>query len=137
MKIKRFAVLLVVCALPALAFAGPVKPGKWQMTIQTEMAGSPMKMPPITTTSCLTKEDAENPERFVPQQRKGSDCKYTDVKVDGSSVSWKMSCEKSQMTGSGHMTYTSDSATGAMHMTMPQGEINAKYSAKYLGDCDK
>jgi hypothetical protein len=140
MTIKKLAVLLAVCLLPVAVFAAsPAKPGKWEMTIQTEMSGMPMKMPPHTVSYCLTKEDAENAEKLAPeQQRKNGDCKRTDLKVDGNTVSWKMSCEKSGMTGEGQVTYSGDSYTGGMHMSMANGnEVRAKYSGKYLGACDK
>jgi len=135
---KKLALFLAVCSLPALAFAAsPAKPGKWEMTMHTEMTGMPMKMPPHTFTYCLTKEDAENPERLAPEQRKNSDCKRTDLKIDGSTVSWKVEC-KSGTHGEGKVTYHSDSYDGSMHMTMPNGgEMNAKYTGKYLGACDK
>ena len=140
MTIKKIAVVLAVCLLPTVAFAvSPAKPGKWQMTVQTEMSGMPMKMPAHTVEYCLTKEDVENAEKLAPEpQRKNSDCKRTDLKIDGNTVSWKISCEKSGMKGEGQMTYSGDSYTGGMHMTMPNGgEVNAKYSGKYLGACDK
>lgn len=138
MKIHKIAVLLAVCSFATAAFAITAKPGKWEMTMQTEMAGMAMKMPPHTVTYCLTKEDAENPEKLAPeQQRKNGDCKRTDFKIDGNNVSWKVEC-KSGTKGEGQLTYTSDSYSGKMHMTMPNGgEVNAKYSGKYLGECDK
>jgi hypothetical protein len=136
MTIKRFAVLLAVCLLATAVFAAsPAKPGKWEMTMQTEMTGMPMKMPAHTVTYCLTKEEAENPEKLAPEQRKNADCKRTEMKIDGNTVSWKVEC-KSGTTGEGHITYSSDSFTGGMHLTMPNGEMNAKYSGKYLGACD-
>jgi hypothetical protein len=138
MTIKKLAVVLAVCLLPAAVFAAsPAKPGKWQMTMQMEMSGMPMKMPPVTTQYCLTKEQAENPEKLAPEERKNSDCKRTDFKMDGNTVSWKVACEKRQMTGEGKVTYSGDTFDGTMHMTMPQGEMNAKYSGKFLGACDK
>jgi hypothetical protein len=138
MTFRKLAIALAVCALPSMVFAAsPVKPGKWQTTMQTEISGMPMKMPPVTVSQCISKEDAENPDKFVPQQRKNSDCKFSDVKMDGNTVSWKMTCEKSKMTGEGSMTYSGESMDGAMHMNMAQGEVNVKYSGKYLGACDK
>jgi hypothetical protein len=139
MTIQKFAVLLAVCLLPTVAFAAsPAKAGKWEMTIQTEMSGMPIKMPAHTVSYCLTKEDVENAEKLAPEQQRNGDCKRTDLKVDGNTVSWKMACEKSGMTGEGHVTYSGDSYTGGMHMSMANGnEVNAKYSGKYLGACDK
>jgi hypothetical protein len=137
MKTHKLVFALVVCALPTLAFAAsPARPGKWEMTMTVEMTG--MTMPPRTVSYCLTKEEAENPEKLAPEARKGSDCKRTDLKIDGSTVSWKVSCEKSKMTGEGKVTYSGDGFDGGMHMTMPKGgEMNAKYTGKYLGACDK
>ena len=139
MTIKRFAVTLAVCLLATAVFAAsPAKPGKWEMTMQTEMTGMPMKMPAHTFTYCLTKEEAENPEKLAPeQQRKNSDCKRTDMTISGHTVSWKVTCEKSGTKGEGKITYASDSFEGNMHLTMPNGEMNVKYTGKYLGACDK
>ena len=141
MTFRKIAIALALCALPMVASAAsPAKPGKWEMTMQMEMTGMPMKMPAHTVTYCLTKEEAENPEKLAPeQQRKNSDCKRTDMKIDGNTVSWKISCEKSKMTGDGKVTYSGDSVDGSMHMSLSNGgEMNAKYSGKYLGPtCDK
>jgi hypothetical protein len=140
MKLRNLA-LAGVCllGLPLVATAGPAKAGKWEVTTEMGMTGMPMKMPAHTFTYCLSKEDAENPERMAPeQQRKNSDCKRTDFSVSGNTVTWKVSCEKSKMTGEGKVTYGPDSYSGTMHMNMQNGnEMNAKYSGKYLGACDK
>src|SRR3954447_5002124 len=105
MNVRRLAMAAVLCALPLAAFAAsPAKPGKWEMTMQMEITGMPMKMPANTVTYCLTKEEAENPEKLAPESRKNSDCKRTDLKIDGNTVSWKVECEKSKMTGAGKVT---------------------------------
>lgn len=139
MTFRKLAIAAALCVAPALAFAAsPIKPGKWEMTMQSEITGMPMKMPPFTTTYCLSKEDAENPEKMAPeQQRKNSDCKRTDFKVDGNVLTWKVECAKSGVHGDGKITYSSDSYQGAMHLTMPNGEMHSKYSGKFLGACDK
>ena len=136
MKVRNFALFVLVCALVVPVY-GLGKAGKWQMTMEMDMPGMPMKMPPVTTTHCVTKEQAENPEANIPKSQRDSGCKYTDVKVDGNTVSWKMECEKSQMTGTGSVTYSSDSYTGHMDMKMAgDREVHAKYTGKYLGPCD-
>ena len=139
MKFRNFALFVVVCALVAPVYAaGPVKPGKWERTVEMDMPGMPMKMPPRTSTYCVTKEQAENPENAVPRSDRQQDCKLSDVKVDGSTVSWKMTCEKSQATGTGSITYSADSYTGKMDMKMAgDREMHMKYSGKYLGACDE
>jgi hypothetical protein len=139
MKVRNFALFVLACALVAPAYAaGPVKPGKWETTMEMDMPGMPMKMPPRTFTHCITKEQAENPENAVPRSDRQQDCKISDLKVEGSTVSWKMTCEKSQATGAGSITYSADSYTGHMDMKMAgDREMHMKYSGKYLGACDE
>jgi hypothetical protein len=139
MKFRKFALFVLVCALVVPAYAaGPVKPGKWETTMEMEMPGMPMKMPPITVSHCITKEQAENPENAVPRNDRQKDCKISDMKVDGNTVSWKMTCEKSQTSGTGSITYSGDSYTGHMDMKMAgDREMHMKYSGKYLGACDE
>jgi len=134
MKIKTLA-LVAVCAvaIPFAAVAGPAKPGKWETTVETTVGDR--VMPAHTVTHCLTKEEAEMPDKIIPQPTR-SDCAMTDVKVDGGTVTWKMKCEKTQMHGEGTMTYAADSYTGKMVMTSPAYEVHVKYSGKYVGACD-
>ncbi len=139
MKLRNLALFALVCALVVPAYAAPIgKAGKWQMTMEMDMPGMPVKMPPVTFTHCVTKEQAENPEAAIPKNNRDSDCKYTDVKVDGGTVSWKVECAKSKMTGTGQVTYNGDSYTGKADMKMAgDREVHAKYAGKYLGACDE
>jgi hypothetical protein len=137
MKVRNLALSVLVCALVVPAYAaGPAKAGKWQTTMEMSMEGMPMKMPPVTTTHCITKEQAESADSAVPKAQKESGCSITDVKVDGSTVTWKMTCEKQQMSGTGSVTYSADSYTGKMDMKAGEREMHMKYSGKYLGACD-
>jgi hypothetical protein len=138
MKLPKLALFAVVSTLALPLFAGNLaKPGRWQTTIQMEMTGMPAKMPAQTVVTCLTKEQAENAENLVPKSGdKRSGCTFNDVKVDGSTVSWKMTCEKSGMTGTGKITYSGDSYEGSMHMTMQDRDISATYTGKFMGECD-
>ena len=137
MKLRRLALFLLVCSLVVPAFAaGPAKAGKWQTTMEMNMEGMPMKMPPVTVTHCITKEQAENAESAIPKSQKDSGCTFSDVKVDGNTVTWKMACEKQQMTGTGSVTYASDTYVGSMDMKAGDREMHMKYSGKYLGACD-
>ena len=138
MKFRNLAMFVVVCAfvVPAWA-AGPAKAGKWQTTIEMEMEGMPMKMPPVTSTHCITKEQADDAENAIPKSQKDSGCTFSDVKVDGGTVSWKMTCEKQGMTGAGTVTYAGETYTGKMDMKVQDREMHMKYSGKRLGDCDE
>ena len=138
MKLRHLALVAAVCAfsLPLLG-ASLAKAGRWQSTIQMEMPGAPMKIPAQTFATCVTKEQAENAENLIPKSGdKRGGCTYTDVKIDGNTISWKMTCAKSGMTGSGTMTYHGDSYEGAMEMKMQDRDMSAKYTGKYVGECD-
>jgi hypothetical protein len=137
-KLRHLALVAVVCvfSLPLLA-ATIAKAGRWQSTIKMEMAGMPANMPAQTFATCLTKEQAENAENLIPKSGdKRGGCTYADVKIDGSTISWKMTCAKSGMTGTGTMTYHGDSYEGSMHMKMQDRDIAATYTGKYVGECD-
>ena len=128
--------MALTIALPAAAFESPQKPGKWQIKMQMDIPGMPVKMPPVTVEVCLTEEDLKNPEKSVPNDPK-SDCKVGDFEVDGNTVTWSMSCPKQKMTGKGEITFTEDSYTGTMNMKMEEQEMSTKYTGKWLGACEK
>jgi hypothetical protein len=126
-------------AFPAAAADHPGKPGKWQIKMEMEIPGMPIKMPPVTTEVCLTEEDLKDPSKAVPgnDPKKKTDCTVGDYKVDGKTISWTVDCPKQNMKGEGEVTYTDNSYTGSMHMTVGEQEMKAKYSGKWLGECTK
>jgi len=132
---------LCVCLLAVPAFAAdapknPMKPGKWEVTTQMDMPG--MSMPARTFTKCVTKEDAASLESAVPRGQRDTECKISDVKVDGRTVSWKMNCEARHMSGDGKVTYDSDhdEYKGEMNVKSERGDMTFKYSGKRVGECD-
>jgi len=131
--------LLLVVSLPALA-QGPRRDGRWEVKMEMDMPGMPAGMPPMTTTQCVTPEDAKDPQKAVPQGGRGrgnpGDCKVSDHKVEGNKVSWSMKCEGPQpMSGTGEFIYGTDSYTGTMKMEGGRGAMTMKYTGKRLGDC--
>ncbi len=139
MKLRNSIALVVVClfAIPVLAAdapKNPMKAGKWEISVQMDMPG--MQMPARTFTKCVTKEDVANVESAIPRGRNDSECKLSDVNVDGNTISWKMNCEQRQVTSEGKITYEGDTYTGQVHMKTPDHEMNMKYTGKRLGECD-
>jgi len=124
-----------------LSAQGPRRDGRWEVKTEMDMPGMPVKMPAMTTTQCVTREDAENPLKAAPRGRGGDQdkCSVSDYKVDGGRVTWSMKCEgKEPMTGTGDLLYTTDAYTGTMKMDRGGGQVmTMKYSGKRLGDCVK
>ena len=131
--VSVFAVLLLAQA--------QMKPGRWEVTMQMDMPGLPVKMPATKTTSCITPQQAETPGGTLSSPggrgRGGNeDCKTTDQKIDGNKVTWKMACTGANaMTGDGEMVFNGDSYAGKMNMNMAQGQMTMQYTGKRIGDC--
>ena len=141
MKIT-FAVGMAILVGAAGAIAqSPVRPGRWEVTMQMQMAGSPVQMPEMKSTRCVTPEDAKDPARSLPSGPEGrggqkSDCKVSDYKMSGNTATWKMVCTSPQaMTSTNEMTFNDDSYTGTMKMDSPQGPMTMKLAGKRIGDC--
>ena len=130
---------LCACAIVPLFAQSPMRPGNWEVRMQMEMPGMPMKMPETVTTQCVTAEQAKDPTAAAPPpggKPGDNSCKATDSKVDGNTVTWKMTCSAPQkMTGEGRMVFEGDSYTGTVSMAMPAGTMNMRYTGKRTGDC--
>jgi len=133
---------LVVCTALLLAVAGsamaagPQKAGKWNIKTQMEMPGMPFKMPPVSFDVCLSEEDVKDPQKSVPNDPKSS-CKVGDYAIDGNTVTWTVDCPKEKMKGKGEITFSEESYTGAMQMTVGEQEMTAKYTGTWKGECTK
>ena len=137
-KIKFAAAMTIAAA----AFASPalaqpnLQEGNWEITTRMEMPGMPFQMPAQKHNQCITKKE------FVPDQSdKNRDCKVTDQKVTGNTVSWKMSCKGKDGTteGEGKITYAGKSYDGMMMANMTQkGEamtMKMNFAGKHTGPC--
>ena len=138
-----------VIALAMLATAAAItqarmRPGQWEVSMQMAMPNMPagIQMPVTTTTACVTPDQANDPASAVPRQggrgRGGKDdCKMTDQKVTGNTITYSMTCTSpDKMTATGEMTFTGDdSYTNTMKMVMAQGEMTMKMTGKRTGDC--
>lgn len=131
------AVAIAVAAIvSAQTPKSPQKPGKWQVKMEMEMPGLPMKMPAVTMEHCVTEQDLADPQKAVPSDPK-SKCNVGDYKVKGNTVNWTIDCPAQKMTGTGEITYTDTTFDGAMKMKVGEQEMATKYSGKYLGACTK
>ena len=134
-----YVVVSVLVLAGSLVAQGSVRrDGRWEVKMEMQMVG--MTMPPQTLNQCVTKEEAADPQKGMPQTGRGanpSDCKISDYKEVGNKVTWSMMCEKSQMSGTGEFLYMGDTYTGTMKMNAQGQDMTMKYSGKRLGDCTK
>ena len=132
-----FRSIAVVLILTATAWAGSdltMKEGQWEMTIETEMEGMPMKMPPTTFSQCVTRQEP------VPQsQQPGQQCTTKDVVTKDNSVSWTVVCNTpaGSSTGYGKITYNGDTMKGTMTMTAQGMKMVSRFSGRYMGPCQE
>jgi hypothetical protein len=140
---KRMSILVVVLVVTTFASSttaqnNPMRPGRWEVTVQMEMPGMPMAMPAMKNTQCVTQQQIDSPNRGLPSgpNKNPNDCKISDYKVAGSTVTWAMACTgQAAMTGTGELRFTGDAYEGLMKMMMDQHQMTMKMSGKRLGDC--
>ena len=140
---KIFAVLIASVAGSAVAAAPDFKEGEWGVNYRMEVVGMPFPIPPITTkkTQCLTKDN------IVPDlAQEGQECKQSDQKVDGNTVTWTMHCQTKQgkVDGKGKINYKGERYDGVMDARLisaanPDMPVRYKYSmdGERLGTCSK
>lgn len=133
---------LMLASSAVMAGAPDFKEGEWGTRYRMEVMGAPFPMPPITVrkTTCLTKKN------YVPDNtQKGQDCKVTDTKVSGNTVSWKMRCRTAEGTieGDGKITYKGERYVGSMESRIYGSDGASPMSYRYnmegewLGVCAK
>jgi Protein of unknown function (DUF3617) len=132
--------VLVIGSVMALAVTSTVaqsarRDRRSEVKIEMEMSG--MTLPPQTAMQCVTKEEAADPQKAMPQGGRGTpnNCKVSDYKTDGNKVTWSVACD--QMTGAGEFIYSPDMYTGTMRVKSQGREMTMKYAGKRLGDCTK
>ena len=129
-------VLAVTIGAGALA-QGPRQDGQWEVKIEMELPGVPA-LPPQTQTTCVTPEDAANPQKLmVPGGiADQAGCKISDYKTVGNKVTYALKCEGLvALSGTGDFTYMGDTYTGSFKADMAGQKLTIKYSAKRTGDC--
>jgi hypothetical protein len=136
MKIIAAATVLVACAAIVAAAQNPMRPGRWEVSIQMEMPNMP-PMPPMKSTQCVTQAQLDSPDKALPGGPAANACKISDYKVSGNTVTWKMACSDPEpMTGTGEMRFDGkDAYDGVITMNMGQQDVTMKSSGKRLGDC--
>jgi hypothetical protein len=131
---------IATTAIVAAQTSSPMRPGRWEVTMQMQMANLPMQLPSTKTTSCITAEQlAKDPSSGLPRGAQNSgegQCEVADYRFAGSTATWKIVCSSPQaMTADGEMTFMDDAYAGTMKMMTPQGAMSMQLAGKRLGDC--
>ena len=129
-------------ATPAPAAAAPIKLGMWETTTVIENASANSRRS-IVARSCVTAADAGNPQRMIPPQREpGMQCENQDVKRDGATLAWNISCKSAEGTqkGSGKMSLSADSYVGRAEVEQQKKgakplKLGQTYSGKWVQAC--
>ena len=135
MRAVLFAGALALCG-PALGQG--LEPGEWDFssTMTSAMLPKPQSM---NFRHCIKKEDAGNPERWMGQKQRETDCKFTPLKKSGDGYSWAMDCPKSKMKGSGTVKIGQGTMQSEMRMSGDAGgkpfEIHTKMTGRRVGAC--
>jgi hypothetical protein len=125
-----FLTALSVLGLSVLAASQAPKGDLWEITSQPSMEGMPMKLPSNTAKVCSAKEWKEPPNGQ-------KNCKNTNMKIDGTKVTWDVQCTGPAMTGHGEIVRESATAyTGKIKMTSDAGNMTIALSGKKVGECD-
>jgi len=138
MTVTRMLAGLAVVAAPLAAVAAEpsrMQEGLWEVSVQVELPGIPFKPPATTMKHCYTKEEVES-QGGVPQADK--DCKVSEPRKSGNTVSWTVTCtgKKNAGTGEGAITFNGPGAyEGKMKMTSGGATLTTLYKGKRLGEC--
>jgi hypothetical protein len=134
----RWLIALSAVGIVASAQADiDVQGGLWEIRNHIEMTGLPVKIPDSTITQCIDKT------KIIPKsdERINKYCTVTDQKIEGDTVSWKMSC-KNNMTSEGSVTYHGTTFTGTINSTIEVPNLGTmtmtiQATGKRIGECTK
>ena len=126
-----FAALITLTSLATLVAQQNQKPGKWQITMEMEMASG--KMPPVTQEVCLSEADVADPTKSAMMQG----CTISDDKTKGNTRTFTLDCPAQQMKGTGSITFSGDTFTGETKLKIAGQDVTAKQTGKWLGTCTK
>ena len=137
---KLVAALLasLLCSSAGPALAAGIEPGEWEFTSTSVSALFPA--PQIATfRRCIPPEEAANPDRWMSDPGKQSDCKLTPRSKTANTYSWQMECPSAKMRGTGTARMTASTMDGETVMNGEvQGqkfELRTKVTGKRVGPC--
>ena len=138
---KRLGLFILLLFNPAFLFAQAIEPGEWEFSAVTSSPLFPKGQSSVFRR-CITREDAQNPERWMTRQNETGECRLTPLERTDDAMKWSMVCPRTNMRG-----------TGVARLTGPgrvEGEIalaseiqgyripmNTRASGRRLGPCKR
>lgn len=133
-----------------------LEPGQWEATVQLtefEMEGMPEEMrgamreqmgQPQTSTTCITPEQAANPQAEMFGDDGNDDCTYSEFNMSGGNMLIAASCQSGDMPAPMNMrmegSYTPTSYEMTMNMDMAEGptgpmRMSGQVTGRRVGEC--
>jgi uncharacterized protein DUF3617 len=127
------AVIAFAMAAATLTAAERIRTGQWEVTSTSNGKERTFKNCVGAAEAAAANGDAKTGRAYVEKMLPGQ-CKFTDYKVEGNSVSSVMTCDKTTVRST--TTYHGDSYQSESKTTTGSSpEVLSHISAKRLGDC--
>lgn len=129
------AAAAALSAPAAVADGISLEPGEWRIEQVTRM---PIQAEPQMQVSetCLTDSDF-TPDQLVTDEHGA--CEFSDVRVEGDTMTWSFACPDAQSSGTGEFTASGQTGSGHMVMSMEfQGQdmsFTVEWEAERIGSC--
>jgi hypothetical protein len=132
----RLVPLLLLAAFPLAAAAQDMQPGKYRVTMTSDMPG--MEGKPVIQEQCFTRKDVDSGLTEFGMQ-KDADCKISDLKRSAGRVAYRMTCTQGgrKTTSETEGTFGADSFDFKMVSKMPEFPKPFAFRSvgKRSGDC--
>jgi hypothetical protein len=104
----------------------------WQVTSTVSRDGRPAEQPARQSRLCAPRQWSQPPAALEPRW----DCAAFDVSVDGSQVTWGVTCANG-LTGRGQIVRGGASRySGVVELTSRNGTVTVQLDGRRLGECD-
>jgi hypothetical protein len=142
--------VLTAIALIAVGMTGAVaddiQPGLWRITLESRVAATPDWNPePFQLIQCLTKQDAQQPERLLASwgAAGASGCEFANRQASDQHLNFDLHCGGNlKIEGHGEVDFTATRLEGFLNVHFAASEDGAepvdmqnRLQAVYLGTC--
>ena len=121
--------------------AQAIEPGEWQFNAVTTSPLFPKGQSSVFRR-CITREDAESPERWMARQSETGECKLTPLERTDDSMKWSVVCPRTSMRGTGVARRTGPGQVESEIALASEFQgyripMNTRASGRRLGPCTR